>query len=211
MENREIEVKFLEIDKPKLIVKLNSLGASDLGEEVITEQIFYDKDLNWIKEHKFVRIRKTKKGTYITYKHTEDRTAVGTKEIEYMTAEADKVRAFLEELGLVMHREQEKKRHKFKLVDVIVDIDTWPSIPTYVELEGPDEEAIKEAANKLEFDYSKGVFGTAAHVIEEVYKINIIKKRLVLSEPAYGVLCRRVGTDRGLVCSYSSPPAFDNL
>jgi adenylate cyclase class 2 len=173
MHNREIEVKFLEINKSALIEKLKSLDAQDLGEEVITEQIFYDQEKNWIKEHKFVRLRTTSKGTFLTYKHTEDRTAVGTLEIEFQVTEPEKVKAFLEIMDLVMSREQEKKRHKLLLENVIIDIDTWPKIPTYVEIEGPSEEAIKGVAEKLGFDWSKGVFGTAAHVIEEVYKIPV--------------------------------------
>jgi len=177
MENREIEVKFLEIDKSALIDKLHALGATDLGEEIISEQIFYDKERKWIDEHKFVRIRKTSKGAFLTYKHTEDRTATGTLEIEFRITEPEKVKDFLEAINLPMFREQEKKRHKFKLGGVVVDIDSWPQIPTYVELEGPTENSIKNAAVKLEFDWNKGVFGTAAQVIEEVYKIPVRQLR----------------------------------
>ncbi|MBX4186695.1 MAG: class IV adenylate cyclase [Candidatus Doudnabacteria bacterium] len=173
MENREIEVKFLEIDKPKLIEKLVSLGATDLGEELITEQIFHDTAGEWYKQDKFARIRKTSKGTVFTYKHTEQRTATGTLEIEFKLDEPKKMKDFLEALGLVMDREQEKKRHKFMLGEVVVDIDTWPSIPTYVELEGPSEESIKKTATELGFDWTKGVFGTAARVIMEMYKLDL--------------------------------------
>ncbi|MEJ0021092.1 MAG: class IV adenylate cyclase [Candidatus Doudnabacteria bacterium] len=177
MENREIEVKFLEIDKAVLIERLLDLGSQDLGEELITEQIFYDKEKKWISEHKFIRIRTTGKGIFLTYKHKEDRTATGTLEIEFQINEPGKASAFLTALDLVMFRTQEKKRHKFKLGDITVDIDTWPKIPTYVELEGPTEEAIMDASKKLGFDWSKGVFGTAAYIIEEVYNIPVRQLR----------------------------------
>ncbi|OGE87584.1 MAG: hypothetical protein A3J07_02600 [Candidatus Doudnabacteria bacterium RIFCSPLOWO2_02_FULL_49_13] len=173
MDNIEIEVKFLEIDKPKLIEKLVSLGAKDLGEEKITEKIFHDPEGKWYAERKFGRIRTTSKGVTFTYKHVKERTATGTTEIEFKITEPDKVKAFLEAMGLVMDREQEKIRHKFTLADVIVDIDTWPRVPTYVELEGLSEEAIKSAAANLGFDWGKAVFGTADTVIREVYKIDL--------------------------------------
>ncbi len=173
MENREIEVKFLEVDKLKLIEKLISLGASDRGEEIITEQIFHDVNGDWYAQRKFCRIRTTSKGITFTYKHVEQRTATGTVEIEFAITEPDKIKSFLEALGLVMDREQEKTRHKFHLGEVIVDIDTWPKIPTYVELEGQSEEAIKDASIKLGFDWSKGIFGTADTVIREVYKLDL--------------------------------------
>lgn len=173
MKNREIEVKFLEVDKPKFVDCLRKLHARDLGEELIKEQIFHDAGGEWYAQRKFARIRQTGKGTFFTYKHVEQRTATGTVEIEFEVREPEKMKAFLEALGLVMDREQEKRRHKFQLGEVTVDIDTWPKIPTYVELEGPSEEMIKAAAEKLGFDYAKGVFGTASMVIEEIYKIPV--------------------------------------
>lgn len=173
MENREIEVKFLEIDKSALIEKLKNLGANDQGEELIKEQIFHDVEGKWPKDRKFGRIRATKKGYVFTYKHSEQRTATGVHEIEFKIDEPEKLKAFLVELGLVMDRENEKYRHKFLLDDVIIDIDTWPKVPTYVEIEGPTEASIQDTAGKLGFDYSKGVFGTASEVIEEIYKIPV--------------------------------------
>jgi len=177
MSNVEIEVKFLEVDKTELIEKLLLLGAKDLGEEKIWEEIFYDQAGEWKKQNKFGRIRTTNKGSYFTYKHSRERTATGVTEIEFAITEPDKLRAFLETMGLVMNRNNEKLRHKFMLGEVTVDIDTWPKVPTYVELEGPSEEAIKAAAAKLGFDWSKGVFGTAAQVIEEVYKLPVTTYR----------------------------------
>ena len=106
-----------------------------------------------------MRIRITSKGIFVTFKHKEEHKATGTKEIEFMANNAEKVKDFLEavgeDIGLELFRNQEKRRHKFLLGEVIVDIDTWPSVPTYVELEGPSEEAIKDAAEKLGFELLK--------------------------------------------------------
>lgn len=44
---KEIETRFLEIDKPALIAQLNKLGATDHGEILLKEIIFYDKDHTW--------------------------------------------------------------------------------------------------------------------------------------------------------------------
>ena len=57
--------------------------------------------------------------------------------------------------------------------DVIVDIDTWPKIPTYVELEGPSENALKSAAARVGFDWKDAVFENARIVIEERYHIPV--------------------------------------
>jgi len=177
MQNREIEVKFLEVDKPQLIKQLLDLGAVDKGEEKITEQIYKDKEGKWTDQEKFARFRQTKGKTVFTYKHVLERTATGTVEIEFNIDQPEKLKAFLEELDLALARENEKIRHKFMLGDVTIDIDTWPKVPTYVEIEGPSEQSIMDAAAKLGFDYAKAEFGTAQQVIEEKYGIPVRRLR----------------------------------
>ena len=88
MKNREIEVKFLGVEKEKLIEKLRKLGAEDQGEDKLKEAIFYDKEGKWqYTENKFVRIRKTNKGVFVTFKHKEAATATGVKEIEFQASD----------------------------------------------------------------------------------------------------------------------------
>jgi len=174
MENREIEAKFLEVDKEVLIAKLRSLGAEDLGEDFLREIIFYDKDKNWLKEGKqFIRIRETKNGALLTYKHHQHATAAGTEEIEFKIDNTQKATDFLIALGLVRVRNNEKRRHTFKFQGATVDIDTWPKVPTYVEIEGPSESNIREVSEKLGFDWSKAVFDNAMRTIEKYYNIPI--------------------------------------
>lgn len=173
-EHSEIEVRFLEINQDEISGKLKQLGAEDLGEDLLEEIIFYDKELEWQKgNRKFVRIRKTKSGIYLTYKHQEFDTATGTEEIEFKIDDMRKAEVFLERVGLVAFRHQQKKRHSFKLGNVIIDIDTWPRIPTYLELEGPSEEALKAVAKKLDLDWSKAVFENPRIVIEKYYHIPV--------------------------------------
>ena len=50
---------------------------------------------------------------------------------------------FLEKVGLKAMRRLEKYRHTFELGDVTVDIDTWPKIPVYMEVEGPSVDSLK--------------------------------------------------------------------
>jgi len=176
--NIEIEVRFLNIDYNNLVKTLHSQGAEDFGEDLLHEIIFYDKDLKWqYEEKKFVRIRQTNKGVFLAFKNQQEETATGTKEIEFKVEDFTKTKEFLEAIGLVAFREQEKKRHTFKISGVIVDIDTWPSVPTYVELEGPSEESLKMVTSKLGFDWSDVVFKAPRFIIEKVYKIPVSKLR----------------------------------
>ena len=174
IDNQEIEVRFLEINKESLIQSLNQAGAEDLGEDSLEEIIFYDKDLKWRDEgKKFVRLRKNKNGIVLTFKNHISETADGTEEIEFQVSDIAKAETFLDRLGLAAYRHQEKLRHTFKLDEVMVDIDTWPKIPTYVELEGPSVESLKSAAEKIGLNWADAVFESARTVIEKRYQIPV--------------------------------------
>ena len=175
--NLEIEARFLEIDAKELKRKLKKLGAKDFGEKLVSEIIFYDKDLTWLpKRKKFVRMRKVGKEIKLTFKNRlAPGTIDGTEEIEFSVGDWDQTKTFLERLGLVAYREQEKKRHTFLLGKVTFDIDTWPRIPTFLEIEGPSESLIRKSASLLDLDWSDAVFLDARRIIEDIYHIPVGK------------------------------------
>jgi adenylate cyclase class 2 len=184
--NIEIEAHFIDVDVHDLHKKLMKLGAEDLGEDFLHELIVYDKDLEWKVVHKFVRLRENSKGLTVAFKHFqyEDHTSKSekekpeVKEIEFRAQDWDSAVAFLEAVGLRPFREQEKKRHSYKLGEVIIDIDMWPKIPPYAEIEGPSEEAVKEVSEKLGFDWSKAIFRGAGFIINHYYGIPVVDMRV---------------------------------
>ncbi len=173
MKTKEIECRFLEIDKERLVKKLGELGAHDEGEELIEETVIYDKELKWRDEHRFVRIRRVGEKTVLTYKDQKVQTVGGTFEIEFGIEDYKKAELLFEKIGLFPFRHQQKRRHSFVLEGVSVDIDTWPMIPTYVELEGESEDDLKKVAKLLDLDWQKADFHNARWVIENVYHIPV--------------------------------------
>ncbi len=169
---KEIEVKFLEINKADLVKKLHALGAKDKGEFLLDQTIIYDPQLKWKQENKFIRLRKYGNETKITYKEA-DSTIDGTQEIEFEIEDYEKARDLFEKIGFIPFRREQKKRQTFDFDGVTVDIDTWPKVPTYVELEGGSEEILKKAAHDLGFDWSKAVFDHAGAIIKK-YGIDVI-------------------------------------
>lgn len=173
MENKEIEVRFLEVNKDELVKKLLSLGAIDKGETMLEEVIVYDKDLKWQAEKRFVRICKNGDKTTLVYKEHMPQAVDGAKEVEFGIEDIEKAVLFLEKIGLVPFRRQQKKRHTLTLGEITIDIDTWPQIPTYAEFEGPSMKSLQEIAKKLELDWSKVVYEDARYVIEKIYNVPV--------------------------------------
>lgn len=81
------------------------------------------------------------------------------------------------ELGLREVRYQENYREEWQLGNVVFDLDTWPSLPTFLEIEGPDEPAVRQAAEQLGLDYAQARFGS----VDEIYKTET--GRDILAEP----------------------------
>ncbi len=170
---KETEVRFLEIDKNRLISRLIQLGARDAGEAMLEEVIIYDKELSWLNEKRFVRLRKKNGTTVLTYKEHSADPRDGAHELEVEVSDLETATALLEKIGMAPYRRQQKKRHTLHLVDVTFDIDTWPRVPAYVEIEGPSIERLKEAAGMAGLDWENVVYEDAKSVIENRYKIPV--------------------------------------
>lgn len=174
-DNREVEARFLEIDVLPMVQKLLTIGAKDMGEELLEETIFYDKDKKWIEEKKVVRLRKTPTKQTLTYKHNQKDAADGTEEIEMPIEDLAKAKILLEALGLVQYRIQEKKRRIFLWDGVEISIDEHPMVPPYLEIEGPSENLLIDAARALELDWRNAHFESSRDFIEKIYQIPLSK------------------------------------
>ena len=178
MSTTEIECRFLEINKDELVQKLLALGAHDEGEKLLEETIIYDAELAWRDEGQHLRLRKAGDTTTLTFKRHTAHTIDGTYELEFSIGDKEKAELLFEQLGFVAYRHQQKKRHSLRLGnDVVFDIDTWPRIPTYVEIEGESEDAIKQAAAAVGFDWSMAELHSPAWIIENIYHIPVRQLR----------------------------------
>ena len=64
-------------------------------------------------------------------------------------------RELLENMGIKSRGYQENKRTQYILNGVEIDIDSWPMIPTYVEIEGKNEEEVMNTLEILELPKDK--------------------------------------------------------
>jgi len=172
----EYEVRILEINKEEIIKKLESLGATKLGD---WDQKRYVYDLNPKHEGKWIRLRTNGETTTLTYKFVEKDTIDGTKEIEIIVDDFKKTDELLNAIGFYHRGYQENKRIRYQLDGVEIDIDTWPMIPTYLELEANFEEEINNMIKKLGLEHAKITTLSPQDIYLEVYEIDITKMEVI--------------------------------
>lgn len=158
----EIEATFVDIDKDKLRVKLNAIGAKLIQPETLMRRVVFN-----VNAHSFIRVRNEGKRIILTYKNHLNNTITGTEEINVEVSDYEKTIAILKAGGLKPKSEEDSYREKWQLDDVEIDIDTWPWIPSYVEIEGPSEEKVRKVSEQLGFNMNEAIIGS----VDEVYKL----------------------------------------
>lgn len=165
----EIEAKFPGIDPVALRVILKQVGAHREHEERLMRRRNFDYPDHYLeKKGGWIRVRDEGDQVSLAYKQLNDRTLYGTKEVTLAVQDFDLISVFLESVGFIQVSYQETKRERWQLGTVEVTIDTWPWVPSFVELEGPTEEAVRAAAQKLKLDWAEAMHGS----VETVYQMH---------------------------------------
>jgi len=170
-EHQEIEVKFLNIDKATIENKLVEIGATKKGDIFYHSCVFdypgfpLDKDAAW------VRLRSDGDEVMLAYKHRLGVTSDsgdddGMEEIEFKVGDFDKTKLFLQKIGMIIKFEQEKKRTRYVKDNVEFDIDTWPRLKTYLEIESDNIESIKKSAESLGLDFNEAKMFSTTQIYE---------------------------------------------
>lgn len=177
----EYEVRILEINVENVKKKLDSLGAVFEWDYVQKRYVY---DFIPKLDGKWIRLRTNGDKTTLTIKDVVTSKIDGTKELEIEVDDFDRTNLILEELGYVPKGYQENRRIQYKLNGVEVDIDYWPLIPTYLEIEGKNEEEVYKIVELLGFskddittrDVEK-VYLDYGHNLESIYNLKLEEER----------------------------------
>lgn len=168
----EYEVRILEINVKETIDKLEKLGAVLKGKY---EQKRYVYDLQPIDNGKWIRLRTNGEKTTLTYKDVESDKIDGTKEVEITVSDFEGTNEFLEKIGFYNKGYQENTRIQYELDGLEIDIDSWPMIPTYMEIEGNSEQEVLNMIDKLDINKENVTSLDVQSVYKEKYGIDIQK------------------------------------
>ena len=85
----------------------------------------------------------------ITYKKKSGQGIDETEEIEVNVDDFEKAAQILNKLNFSERKYQENRRKFYRLGDIEFCIDSWPRIPTYLEVESHSEEKVLEGLSLL--------------------------------------------------------------
>ncbi|MCI8655569.1 MAG: CYTH domain-containing protein [Clostridia bacterium] len=170
----EIDNLLTEENKKEIKSIIGMDNFTDLLKKDNFEQIMNnEKIIEFVKKFhtnpkKWIRVRQTNRITTLTVKHilADNGTKIQQMlETEMIVPSMKEANDFLEALGYSHKCYEEKKRITYKLNEHIIDIDTWPQIPTYMEIEGKDEKDLEETLKLLGYCMKDTVSCTA----DEIY------------------------------------------
>ena len=158
---------------PELEKKLLEIGANKVGEYEYNIVLFDYPDFRMDKDNSWFKLRTDGKESTLTYKKrmgvkSNDGSVPddGMKEVEIIVSDYKKTFELLKSIGLVVKREMKKKRIRYQKGNAVFDIDFWPQIPPYLEVESNSFKEAEEASRELGFDLTKGLICSS----QEVYK-----------------------------------------
>ncbi len=168
----EVETKVLDINSEEIKQKLDSLGAVKIREVKFAVDWYRIKGITEGEDPWFLRIRSDSEGKHeVTWKAKSDLSGISRKhkEINFPISEPEKLADLFEELGLEGYAHQEKYRTSYSLRDWQVEIDNYPQIPAFLEIEGVDDKHLREGIALLGLENNRTWAKGERTLIQDIY------------------------------------------
>ncbi len=171
----EIETKVLDINALDIQKKLVELGGEMIQKTRLIVDWYREKGVQEGQDPWYLRIRSYSDGkNEVTWKAKSDILGVARKhkEINFMIEEPEKLSDLFEELGLEKYAHQEKDRISFTYKEWQFDIDQYPGMPAFLEIEGTSEDHVKEAMKLLGIENNKTWAEGERTLIQDIYLLD---------------------------------------
>jgi adenylate cyclase, class 2 len=149
---REIEVKIFNIDKEKIISRLEQLGAQRVFDDDMKSTVFERREDELKKSSKLLRLRQKGDKIILTAKEAlSHETTKQSNEYEVEVSDFELMRKILTTIGFIEKAHDARHRTSYKIKNSLVEIDSHEKIPTWLEVESPSEEELKEIVEIIGF------------------------------------------------------------
>lgn len=168
----EIEAKFLDVNFDVLRVKLLEAGAQCVQPMRLMRRKNFDHTDGRLEAiGGWVRVRDEGDKVTLAYKQLDNRNIDGTREVSVGVSDFDDTVTLLQAAGLRQTSYQETRRESWVLGGVQIELDEWPWVRPYVEIEAVDEEVLYDVARKLGFKKENALHGSVEIVYLQEYDV----------------------------------------
>ncbi|RFS86346.1 CYTH domain-containing protein [Actinomadura spongiicola] len=150
MTDIEHEARVLAIDPARVAGLIIAKG----GRRTVPDRLMrrYVYDITPGDNTRWIRLRDTGAEVTLTVKEIIDDSVSGTRETEVAVSDFERTNAILGLLGYRPKSYQENRRESFVLDRARLEIDHWPLIPPYLEIEADTEGDVLRVAALLGFN-----------------------------------------------------------
>ncbi len=166
----EYECRRLNIKLDEMCLICEKIGARYVGVYVQRRYVY---DFLPPQKGRWIRLRTNGNLTTLTIKEIKSLRIDGTKELEVEVSDFDETNVIMNKLGYKARTYQENFRMEYKLGGITFDIDKWPGIPPYIEIEGEHKEDVELALNKLGWTIDDVTVLDVDKIYNEIYGINL--------------------------------------
>lgn len=145
---REYEARVLGISPKAVRTKLQAIGAKLEFRGTLKRTVYQISKDYW------VRLRDEGKKTTLALKRVSKRS-IESEETEIIVGNFEETRHILSIIGIKEKAYQENRRESYSLSGIRFDIDTWPTAPPYLEIEGKSPSEVSKGLALLGIPLSK--------------------------------------------------------
>ncbi|NQU79446.1 CYTH domain-containing protein [Candidatus Woesearchaeota archaeon] len=169
---KEIEVKILDIAPEDVVAKLKELGAEKTEQGIVNIRAYDFPDGMLLDKGRYVRVRKIAGRVELVFKdpiQSDDFKMYD--ETEIVVDDFDTACLLVEKIGLKCFREMEKYRASYKIGNVKIEIDKYPGLPWFFEVEGGSVESVMKTVSDFGFDFNDKN-KVSSKMINEIYDLD---------------------------------------
>lgn len=171
----ENEARVLKINVENILKRIQDLQLEFISAKFQKRYVY---DFIPPVKGKWIRLRTNGVESTLTIKEIIDNGISGTKELEIVVSDFDKTNEILNKLGYIPRSYQENFRIGFKSEQGEFDIDFWPQIDPYFEIESSDKKTVEYLFSQFGYSMQDITSLNVDYIYRDIYGIELdeIKK-----------------------------------
>ncbi len=168
---KEIELKILNINVPAIRRKLKRLGLKQAMKPTLFHELLFTSASSKGKEGRFslFRLRKEGKKSFLAIKVRGKKNVRFDvkRETEVLVSDFISTRRIIETVGFKVTRERQKIREEYVGRGIKIEIDKYPKLEPYVEIEGRNTKMVLNFLSAFGYSLKNTTSKTATEILKE--------------------------------------------